>query len=366
MDHDRRIVICGAGVIGACVAHFVTRRGATPTIVERSAPAAAASGKSGGFLALDWQDESPVRELARASFALHREIANELGADTVGYRPMETLMVAAADGPSVERYRRLEAPDWLDGNVAVHEVIGTVETTAQVEPERFTRALVDAAVARGATLVTGIVDGLDRDPATGAVRGVSIDGRIEPADVVVLALGPWTSRMQAWVGLPQVVAMKGASITLAADVPAQAVFCDFRDADGMRRQPEIYPRDSGVVYVNGFGEPDPLPDDPEAIHPSARATDALRRMAAVQSSVLADAEVVHRRACYRPVTVDGVPLIGPLAHAPGVILATGHASWGIMNAPATGRMVAEMILDGASHSVDATPFDPARLPSSPD
>jgi glycine/D-amino acid oxidase-like deaminating enzyme len=61
--------------------------------------------------------------------------------------------------------------------------------------------------------------------------------------------------------------------------------------------------------------------------------------------------------------VDGVPLIGPVTGAPGVFLATGHASWGILNAPATGRMVSEMILDGGSRSVDARPFALSRLPA---
>ena len=86
-------------------------------------------------------------------------------------------------------------------------------------------------------------------------------------------------------------------------------------------------------------------------------------MAGVHSSALRDAEVVGRSACYRPLTVDGIPLIGPVPGAPGAFLATGHASWGILNAPATGRMVSEMILDGASHSVDASPFAVTRLPA---
>ena len=73
--------------------------------------------------------------------------------------------------------------------------------------------------------------------------------------------------------------------------------------------------------------------------------------------------MTSRRACYRPVTTDGVPLIGPIVGAPGVYVATGHSAWGILNAPATGRMVAEMILDGHSHSVDAIPYAPNRLPA---
>ena len=46
----------------------------------------------------------------RASFALHAEIAEELGAERIGYRPMDALMTAAADEGSVEPYRRLESP----------------------------------------------------------------------------------------------------------------------------------------------------------------------------------------------------------------------------------------------------------------
>ena len=49
-----RVVVCGAGVIGACTAYFLSRRGIDVTVVERTEVAAAASGNAGGFLALDW------------------------------------------------------------------------------------------------------------------------------------------------------------------------------------------------------------------------------------------------------------------------------------------------------------------------
>ena len=56
----KRIVICGGGAIGAAVAYFTSRRGALPIVIERHAVAGAASGKSGGFLALDWCSGSPL------------------------------------------------------------------------------------------------------------------------------------------------------------------------------------------------------------------------------------------------------------------------------------------------------------------
>ena len=89
MGGAKRIVICGGGAIGAAIAYFLSRRGARPIVVERHAVAGAASGKSGGFLALDWCRGTPLDRLARRSFALHAELAEALG-NPWGYRRLET------------------------------------------------------------------------------------------------------------------------------------------------------------------------------------------------------------------------------------------------------------------------------------
>ena len=247
--------------------------------------------------------------------------------------------------------------------MVAHQVIGDHQTTAQVNPRAFTTGLLEAAVDAGAEVVAGVVDGLRFDGTGGAVSAVSIDGRDEPADAVVLALGPWTARAQRWLALPQVFGTRSASVVLGAEVPAQAVFSEFLAADRQRFQIEIYPRAGGAVYVAGHPDPAPLPDDPDEIAPSDRACAELHRIAGMHSTALGDAEVVARSACFRPLTVDGVPLIGPVPGHPGAFLATGHASWGILNAPATGRMISEMIVDGASRSADARPFALDRLPA---
>ena len=67
-----RVLVCGGGVIGAATARFLARRGAEVVLVERTGVACAASGKSGGFLARDWCDGTPLQDLARRSFDLHR------------------------------------------------------------------------------------------------------------------------------------------------------------------------------------------------------------------------------------------------------------------------------------------------------
>jgi glycine/D-amino acid oxidase-like deaminating enzyme len=89
MNSRKRIVICGGGAIGAAIAYFTSRQGARPIVIERQEVAGAASGKSGGFLALDWCGGSPLDRFARRSFELHRELSSELG-DPWGYRRLTT------------------------------------------------------------------------------------------------------------------------------------------------------------------------------------------------------------------------------------------------------------------------------------
>jgi glycine/D-amino acid oxidase-like deaminating enzyme len=357
----RRVIVCGAGVVGASVAYFLSLRGVAVTVVERSGVACAASGKSGGFLALDWCDGSAVGPLARASFALHAELARKLGGDH-GYRRMDTFMMAARERGAVTGRHRVAGPAWLDGQGAVIDALGTTETTAQVHPAQFTTALIDAAVAHGAALRIGVVERvIVRD---GVAAGVRVGGADLDADAVVLAMGPWTGRVEG-VRLPRIGGLKGYSVTLAApDVPAHALFVDYRTADGRHLEPEIFPRPGGEVYVCGMADPQPLPDAPEGVEVSDVSCAVLARAAGLLSTALAAAPVMRRQACYRPVTDDGVPLIGRVPGVAGAYVATGHGPWGMLNAPATGLALAELIADGAASLVDLRPFDPARLPPS--
>jgi glycine/D-amino acid oxidase-like deaminating enzyme len=361
MATPRRAIVCGAGVVGAAVAYFLARRGVPVTIVERSGVACAASGKSGGFLALDWCDGSPLEALARASFALHAELATGLGID-YGYRRVDTFMLGARERGAMPGGHRLTAPAWIDGSGIVRAALGSTATTAQVHPGRFTAALVAAAQARGCALRSGLVEAVVREGA-GAVRGVKVGGETVEGDAVVLAMGPWTGRVGR-LPLPRIGGLKGYSVTLAApDVPAHALFVDYRTAEGRHLEPEIFPRPDGEVYVCGMADPAPLPDSPEAVEVSEAACGVLARAAGRVSTALAAAPIVRRQACYRPVTDDGLPLIGRVPGMAGAYVATGHGPWGILNGPATGLALAELIVDGAASSVDLSPFDPGRLPA---
>ena len=78
---DAPIVIAGAGLHGASLAYYLTKRGIKPLVVEAHSVAAAASGKGGGFLARDW-GSGPTTQLHKVSFKLHEELARTLGIDS--------------------------------------------------------------------------------------------------------------------------------------------------------------------------------------------------------------------------------------------------------------------------------------------
>jgi glycine/D-amino acid oxidase-like deaminating enzyme len=356
-----RVVVCGGGVIGAAVAYYLSRRGVGATVVERSAVACAASGKSGGFIARDWCDGQPQAALARLSFALHGELAQELGWD-YGYRALQTLSVAASQRRDVAAYSRAPVPDWLSPACAVAGVIGDETSTAQVHPERFTRALMDAAVAHGAQLRHGCVDGLLSSADGSAVRGVSVDAQPLHADAVVIAMGPWSDAFRGALGLPAIGGLKGYSIILEprTPVPAQALFVDYECSNGDRPSPEIVPRPDGRVWLCGMPGDDALPADPARVRVDATACAELARIAAQLSPALAGARIVARQACYRPICADAMPLIGRAPAAEGAFVATAHNCWGMLNAPATGLAMSELLLDGAAACVDLSPLDPAR------
>ena len=112
-----------------------------------------------------------------------------------------------------------------------------------------------------------------------------------------------------------------------------------------------------------MADPAPLPDSPDAVDVSAASCAIVARATARVANSLAAAPITRRQACYRPVTDDGLPLIGRVPGAAGVYVATGHGPWGILNGPATGQALAELIIEGTATSVDLRPFDPARLPA---
>jgi glycine/D-amino acid oxidase-like deaminating enzyme len=195
------------------------------------------------------------------------------------------------------------------------------------------------------------------------VVGVDCDGEMLQADAVVIAMGPWSVLATQWLSLPPVFGLKGHSLIFETGdaIQPEALFLDYEESPGSILSPEVFPRDDGTTYVCAISSESPLPIDPGHVVPDDGAIDRLKTLCGRISPVLAGARVVASQACFRPVTQDGLPLIGPVPGARGAYVATGHSVWGILNAPATAEAVAELVLDGGTKSIDVSPFDPARL-----
>lgn len=346
MGSDKRIAICGGGAIGAAIAFFCARRGARPIVIERHEVGGAASGKSGGFLAYDWCRGTALDRLARRSFQLHAELADTLGNPWL-YHRLRTVSGYARDG----------------GALTIAGEIGTPETTAVVEPRAYTNGLLAAARQGGAELVNGVVADLTRN-RSGDVTGVRLEsGETIDGDAVVIALGPWSLLAARWLPLPAVYGVKGHSLVFAtgAGTPDEALFLEYQEASGEVLTPEIFPRRNGTVWACAISSQPGLPIDPAHVIPDQGAHERLERLCRSIVPALGGAPIVARQACFRPVTEDGLPLIGAVPGAPNAYIATGHSVWGMLNSPATGEAMAELLLDGQAKHVDLRRFDPARL-----
>lgn len=356
------VVICGGGVIGACTAYFLARRGVDVTVVERTAVACAASGKAGGFLALDWCAGSPLDALARRSFALHAELASGID-DDWAYRRMNAYGGAVVRDRARERHEPA-ALDWLSAGTVISHRLGTPDTTASVHPGKFTKAMMRAAQQHSAHVRPGEVTGLVRKGAE--VTGVAVEGSVIDADATVIAMGPWSGLAAQWLPLPDVFGQQSPSIVYdtGTDVPADALFLDYQDASGNEVPLEVFPRADGSTHVCAFSGAAPLPLDPAHVAPDPDVMERLRAICERLSPAFRDDRIIAKQSCFRPITRDFVPMIGPVPRVAGAYVATGHNVWGILNAPATGEAMAELIVDGKAHTVDLRPFDPARLPLS--
>ena len=132
---------------------------------------------------------------------------------------------------------------------------------------------------------------------------------------------------------------------------------------------EVYPRPDGTIYICGIGGSDYITTQElkqgayrEVIEANdsrvKAASDSFRELSSLYRE---KGELDRTQACMRPCPPDALPYMGAIPSYTNAFVNAGHNCWGIAWAPASGRAMAELVLDGASESVDLRPFDPARF-----
>jgi glycine/D-amino acid oxidase-like deaminating enzyme len=272
--------------------------------------------------------------------------------------------LAAEGGADAGLHRRAKARSsklpgdltWIDeGLTKSYEPLGTQDDTAQVHPYEFTTSML-ALAREAAGEQLEILDGArvcsierkpQRDGSGDAIVGVTYrqEGSHTvciPADTVILAAGPWSRTILP--DLP-ITSSRTHSIVIepASPISPHVLFTSIRYPQNITA-PEIYPRPHNRVYACSHPDDEPLPRLASLVQTSATAIADLHRDVTTISAALRDGTVEHEQACYIP---WGGPIIGAVDNMQGLIIATGHAVWGICNGPGTGKAVAEIVMDGS-------------------
>lgn len=358
------VTVVGGGICGIASAYFLSKRGYSCTLVERSKPFNAASGRAGGFLAKDWSDGTPSESLTHASFQLHFQLAHELGAERTGFRELNHAVATQSHEQLKHASASIDpdAPSYVR-NCTSCMCISNPHTIAQTHPARLCRAMLEES---DTSIVNATATGVERDARTGRVQRVLLDNgnSLDVQRALVLAMGPWTDAVRKWFAdelgdLDPIVGNKAHSITVNASVEPTPVFSSIIDENGQRWEPEAYPR-AEEVYVCGQHSNTPLPSDPDAIKPEEDMIERLKHSASLLSDRLADkSAITSESACYLPICSDGPPLLGAIPESDNTaFIATGGSCWGILNGPGMGKAISELIADGEAHCANIESLKP--------
>jgi D-amino-acid dehydrogenase len=234
------------------------------------------------------------------------------------------------------------------------QVAGAVryDQSATMDPMAFMNGLRDDLRKRGVEILEGSTAGVERLMLDGErIKGVRLsDGSDLHAGHVVLAAGSWTTPLAATIGLsvPMEPArgyhreLEAVPVTPATGGVFRETFIAFTPMFDRLRL-------AGTLEMVGHGRP-----------PTRSRLDNLVPAATRYVRDLQDARLGGEWAGYRPCTPDGMPIIGEVPWAKGLVVATGHAMMGMTLGPVTGRMVSEIIAEGEA-SIESPLLDPVRF-----
>lgn len=361
---DFDVVVLGDGIVGLSCARAIAQRGHRTCLVGRRRPGVA-SVAAAGFLA-------PTVEPARgrafpftlAARDIYRSFLDELHAETGRNVPfaLDGVLRVAASEREAATLAKSASPSipWLSPaelaelEPALHAPFGGClhAGDGMVDNQRLLQLLDASVEARG----------ISRHH-TQATR-VELTGddallRLESGDQLrcrhlVVAAGAWSANL---AGLPRplpIRPLRGQMMSLAAPSPPSPPLARPVFGHGGYLVPRTIDRQ---LFVGSTAE---------AVGFTAGTTDAaltsFREVATRLAPSLARADELRTWSGFRPMTLDGLPIIGPDPDVPALLYACGHSRNGILLAPLTGDVVASLI-DGQVPVHDLSPFSMSRFAS---
>ena len=374
------VVVVGAGVVGAACAFYAARAGLSVTVLERDGVGGGTTSRGEGNILVSDKAPGPELDLALASRRLWLDLGEKLGHEAFELEEKGGVVVATSEpglamlgefargqraaGVEVEHVPADRLHDH-EPHLAEDLPGGAVyPQDMQVQPVLAAASLLAGARALGAQVVTGVTVTGAELTGDGRVSAVRTDRGTYAAGAVVNAAGTWGGTVADLFGAPVPVLPRRGFVLVTEPLPRvvrhKVYSADYvenvaSDDAGLETSAVVEGTQGGTVLIGASRE--------RVGFDTTLSVDVVRTLAAQAVRlfpVLADVRLMRVYRGFRPYCPDHLPVIGADRRVPGLFHACGHEGAGIGLAPATGRMISQL-LTGEVPDVDPAPFDPTRF-----
>jgi sarcosine oxidase, subunit beta len=367
------IIVVGAGVVGCSLAFHLARAGARVRVFDKGGICTGMSARSGALVRMHYTF-APEAALAWKSHHYFRNWSDIVGGQC-GF--VETGFAVVVDERNAARLRTNVA---MLRSVGIDTEIVTAAELHKLEPDAFiddvalaafepqsgyadpvatTESLAAGAQRHGAqfsthTTIANVVHRNGR-----AVGVVDAAGQIHEADAVCIVAGPWTDTLLAPLGIRIGIKSERAQIAFFKR-PTGLKHCIYIDTiAGSYFRP--HGDDLTLAGLGGWKpEVEANPDDFSETN-DADFVAAVRERLAKRIPAMAEAPYARGHAGIYDVSPDARAVMGPVPGVERLFVAAGFSGTGFKTAPAVGASMADLILTGASTTVDLTPFGFDRI-----
>lgn len=366
MPESADIVIIGGGVMGCSMLYHLTALGAAnPLLLERGVLGGGSTGRSQAICRMHYSNPITAA-LAWASLQVYADFDRQVGGRAGFVKTGYLVAVEEVDRPGLElniaMQQELGINTALITAADLRELAPMLQAYAgeglawepdsgYADPYLVTTSYAARAQERGAqialrTAATGL------EIAAGRVQGVlTANGRIA-TERVIIAAGPWANQLLVGADIALPLSPVRHQVALATRppelLPTHPIVGDIAQSFSFR--PE-----SPTLTMIGFGEDDvELDNYDEGIDP-ATAADNMARLAR-RMPLMADSYIRGGWSGLFTVTPDWHPILDQVPGIDGLFCAVGFSGHGFKLAPAIGRAMAELALEGRAASADLTPL----------